>query len=99
MAQKYIEHYPVSDELREAVGQVAVHVLDCLDRGPRTSSTREDRLGGQAAHDRIVRRLEKRGASWNDPRVFMLDLQYHDIRLGRGLYYLLERKGAGRRGS
>ena len=27
----------------------------------------------------------------NDPRVFMLDLQYHDIRMNRGLYYLLER--------
>jgi proteasome accessory factor A len=38
--------------------------------------------------------IERRGLSWNDPRVFMLDLQYHDIRMDRGFYYMLERKGA-----
>ena len=29
-----------------------------------------------------------------NPRVFMLDLQFHDIRLNRGLFSLLERRGA-----
>src|SRR2546423_8802466 len=28
---------------------------------------------------------------WNDPRVLLLDLQYHDVRPERGLYYTLER--------
>jgi proteasome accessory factor A len=37
--------------------------------------------------------IDKNGTTWNDPRVFMLDLQYHDLRLNRGVYYLLERKG------
>ncbi len=32
--------------------------------------------------------------SWGDPRMAQLDLAYHDIRRDRGLYYLLERKGA-----
>ena len=32
--------------------------------------------------------------SWSDPRMAQLDLAYHDIRRDRGLYYLLERKGA-----
>jgi proteasome accessory factor A len=31
---------------------------------------------------------------WGDPRMAQLDLAYHDIRRDRGLYYLLERKGA-----
>ena len=37
--------------------------------------------------------IDSRDTSWNDPRVFMLDLQYHDISMDRGIYYLLERKG------
>ncbi len=34
------------------------------------------------------------GLSWSDPRIAQLDLAYHDIHRDRGLYYMLERKGA-----
>ncbi len=37
--------------------------------------------------------MSKKGWDWKDSRVFMLDLQYHDIRMDKGLYYLLERGG------
>jgi proteasome accessory factor A len=90
MAQKYVEQYPVSDEIRDAV-EMWQYVLDCLDTEP-------DKLSGKI--DWLIKRkmiesfIEKRGSRWSDPRVFMLDLQYHDIRLNRGLFYLLERKGA-----
>jgi hypothetical protein len=90
MAQRYIEQYPVSDELADAVVKWQ-YVLDCLDTDP-------DKLGREV--DWIIKRqliesyLQSKGTGWNDPRVFMLDLQYHDIRVNRGLYYLLERKGA-----
>ena len=33
------------------------------------------------------------GLDWQDSKVQMLDLQYHDLRRDRGLYYLLERQG------
>ena len=39
---------------------------------------------------------ERRGSTWDDPRIAMMDLQYHDIRPDRGLYYVLERSGAAR---
>ena len=90
MAQKYIEQYPVSDQLKDIVGKWQ-YVLDCLDDDP-------NRLAREV--DWVIKRrmiesyLEKRGTTWSDPRVFMLDLQYHDIRLDRGLYSLLERRGA-----
>ena len=42
----------------------------------------------------LERYIDKKGTGWNDPRVFMMDLQYHDIQRDRGLYYLLERAGA-----
>ena len=37
--------------------------------------------------------MRKHGLTWNtiDDRVLMLDLQYHDIRYDKGLYYILER--------
>jgi len=90
MAQKYIEQYPVSDELREAVHEWS-WVLDALTDDP-------ERLAGKI--DWIIKRrmvesfIERRGSRWTDPRVFMLDLQFHDIRLNRGLFSLLERRGA-----
>ncbi len=31
--------------------------------------------------------------SWRDPKISLMDLQYHDIRPDRGLYYLVARRG------
>jgi len=42
----------------------------------------------------IDRYRAKHGLSWGSPRIAQLDLAYHDIHRDRGLYYLLERKGA-----
>jgi proteasome accessory factor A len=33
--------------------------------------------------------MQKKGCGWDDPRLAMMDLQYHDINRNRGLYYLL----------
>src|SRR5690606_35494505 len=44
---------------------------------------------------RMVERYRQRyGMSLTHPRIGQLDLAYHDIHRGRGLYYLLERRGA-----
>ena len=37
--------------------------------------------------------VDKKGCSWDDPRVFLLDLQFHDVKRTRGLYYLMESRG------
>ena len=37
--------------------------------------------------------IDRKGCSWQDPRISMMDLQYHDIRPTKGLYYTLERAG------
>ena len=34
--------------------------------------------------------VDRKGCEWDDPRVAMMDLQYHDVNRKRGLYYLLE---------
>jgi proteasome accessory factor A len=89
MAQKYIEQYPVSDELRDAVAKWQ-YVLDCLDDDPGRLDREIDWV---IKRQMIQSYIDKRSTTWSDPRVFMLDLQYHDIRMNRGIYYLLERSG------
>jgi proteasome accessory factor A len=89
MAQKYMEQYPVSDEHKEAVAMWQ-HVLDCLDDDPNRLDRKIDWL---IKRRMIESYIQSRNTTWSDARVFMLDLQYHDIRMERGLYYLLERKG------
>jgi proteasome accessory factor A len=41
--------------------------------------------------------VEKKGCGWDDPRVFLLDLQFHDVKRTRGLYYLMENRGVAER--
>ncbi len=37
--------------------------------------------------------MDRKHCSWEDPRIAMMDLQYHDVRPDKGLYYTLERSG------
>ncbi|MFP8873315.1 MAG: proteasome accessory factor PafA2 family protein, partial [Myxococcota bacterium] len=90
LAQKYIELYPVTEEHKKAV-EMWQHVLDCLETDPGKLDRQIDWI---IKRKMIESYIEARDLSWTDPRVFMLDLQYHDIRRSRGLYYLLERNGS-----
>ncbi|MDP7571030.1 MAG: proteasome accessory factor PafA2 family protein, partial [Myxococcota bacterium] len=71
--------------------QMWQHTLDCLDTDPSKLDRQIDWL---IKRSMIRSYIDSRETTWNDSRVFMLDLQYHDIRMNRGLYYLLERSGA-----
>lgn len=42
----------------------------------------------------LDRYRSRHGLEWSDPRIAQMDLAYHDIRRDRGLFYLLERRGA-----
>jgi Pup amidohydrolase len=67
------------------------NVLDRLERDPMTLS-RE--LDWAIKRQLIESYRDKHGLSWSDSRVAMIDLQYHDIRPGKGLYYKLEEADA-----
>jgi Pup amidohydrolase len=45
-------------------------------------------------HQLIENYVAKHSLQWNDHRVQMIDLQYHDIHPGKGLYYKLEESDA-----
>jgi len=65
-------------------------VLDALEREPRDLA---DSIDWVAKLVMIENFMERKGLDWRSSQVQMLDLQYHDIRPEKGLYYLLERQG------
>jgi len=65
-------------------------VLETIDRDPLELHRRAD----WAAKYRLIEAYRIRhGLALDDPRIGMLDLQYHDVRRDRGAYYGLERRG------
>ncbi len=90
MASRYYrdrEHEPWVDDVMARWGSV----LDRLTEDPMSLDRELDWV--------IKRRLietymDKHGLAWSDSRVAMIDLQYHDVRPGKGLYYKLEESDA-----
>jgi len=56
-----------------------------------------DRLDWAAKLTLIDRYRRRDGLSWNDPKLRLIDLQFHDIDPDRGLFHRMERRGAIRR--
>jgi Pup amidohydrolase len=78
-------------ELNQVTKDVLVRweeVLDKLERDPRTLVHELDWV---AKRHLMESYMERRGCGWNDPRIRLMDLQYHDVRPDKGLYYTLER--------
>lgn len=65
-------------------------VLDTLERDPRLLVQELDWV---AKRHMIESYMDRKGCGWDDPRTKLMDLQYHDVRQDRGLFYTLERGG------
>ncbi|MBS1105075.1 MAG: putative proteasome component [Deltaproteobacteria bacterium] len=93
MARRYVATREVAAEVKDLIVEWE-RVLDALERDPME-------LRGEI--DWIIKRaliegfMERKGVDWGSPQVQMLDLQYHDLRPDKGLYYILERQGRVRR--
>ena len=70
------------------------HVIECLRRDPMELSEQIDWVMKKAMIEGF---MERKSLDWGSPQVEMLDLQYHDLRPDKGLYYLLERQGRAER--
>ncbi len=78
-------------ELSPATKDILVRwetVLDALERDPRQLVNALDWVAKQRM---IESYLDRKGCGWDSPHAALLDLQYHDIRPEKGLYYTLER--------
>ena len=84
---------------RDLATPVISRVLDLWERGLKAVesgdlSLVERELDWVIKYTLIERYRERHGLSWGDPRIAQLDLAYHDIHRGRGLFHLLQQRGA-----
>ena len=63
-------------------------VLDKLERDPCLLVKELDWV---AKRHMIESYMDRKGCGWDDPRMKLMDLQYHDVRPEKGLFYTLER--------
>jgi proteasome accessory factor A len=81
------EHEPWVDDVLARWGSV-------LDRLAADPMSLDRELDWVIKRHIIENYMAKHGLDWADSRVAMIDLQYHDIRPGKGLYYKLEESDA-----
>jgi proteasome accessory factor A len=93
-AQRYLATHPDCHPTYQAIVAEWGAVLDRLASNPMQLYREIDWV--MKLH-LLTNYMERRHSSWEDPRIAMMDLQYHDVRPEKGLYYLLERSGAARR--
>jgi proteasome accessory factor PafA2 len=78
------------DPVQKDVLQKWQDVIEALGRDPMELDGKIDWV----IKKRLIERyMSRKSLDWSDPQVQMLDLQYHDSRPDKGLYYLLERQG------
>jgi proteasome accessory factor PafA2 len=85
-AKKYVEREDDTPENRDVVERWEA-VLAALETDPSTLHRQLDWVAKQ----RLLEAYRDRdGLDWSDPKLRAIDLQYHDVRRDRGLYYRLE---------
>ena len=78
------------DPIQKDVLQKWEEVIEALKRDPMELDTRIDWV----IKKRLIESyMARKNLAWDDSQTQMLDLQYHDSRPDKGLYYLLERQG------
>jgi proteasome accessory factor A len=92
-ARKYAEGAG-ADATQERVLETWEQILTDLERDPPSTA---DRLDWAAKLRLLEGYRERDGLSWDDPKLRLLDLQYHDVEPERGLYHRLVAAGQMRR--
>jgi Pup amidohydrolase len=90
LAHRYVAEHGANAYVRDVL-QKWEHVLDQLAQDPLSLHREVDWV---AKWHLLTSYMDRRGEDWVSSRVAMMDLQYHDLRPDRGLYFLLERQGS-----
>ncbi len=91
------ERYVATAEISPVYKQVLIEwrsLLEDLERGYEAVA---DRLDWAAKLQILEGFRDRDGLTWDDPKLRMLDLQYHDVDPARGLYFRLVNSGRMRR--
>ena len=78
-------------ELNQVTKDILVRWEEVLDKLEQDPALLVRDLDWVAKRQMIYSYMDRKGCDWKDPRVSLLDLQYHDVRPEKGLYYTLER--------
>lgn len=89
-AHRYVDERGADADTRDVLHKWG-SVVDALAQDPFSLRRQVDWV---AKWHMLTSYMDRRGDDWSSSRVAMMDLQYHDIRPDRGLYFLLERQGA-----
>src|SRR5699024_11703408 len=81
-----------ADEETDHVLRSWSEILDLLEQDPMSAA---DRVEWVAKLQLLERYRGRHGLDWGDPRLQMVDLQYSDLRPGRGLDHRLRAGGRG----
>jgi proteasome accessory factor A len=93
MALQYAASRPLDPETKDVLVKWQ-HVIDALGRDPFELREQIDWVMKKSLIEGF---MERKSLDWDSPQVEMLDLQYHDLRPEKGLYYVLERQGKAER--
>ncbi|MBS0171380.1 MAG: proteasome accessory factor PafA2 [Nitrospira sp.] len=88
---KAAQGYFACHELNQVTKDVLVRWEDVLDRLERDPRLLVRELDWVAKRYLIESYMDRKSCGWDDPRVRLMDFQYHDVRPEKGLYYTLER--------
>jgi proteasome accessory factor A len=93
MALQYVASRSIDPETKDVLVKWQ-HVIEALRRDPMELREQIDWVMKKAMIESF---MERKSLDWESPQVQMLDLQYHDLRPEKGLYYILERQGKAER--
>lgn len=89
LARKYAKDNDAGSD-SEQVLETWESVLEDLERDPTSLA---DRLDWAAKLSLLESYRSRDSLTWKDPKLKLIDLQYHDVRKAKGLFYKLEAKG------
>jgi proteasome accessory factor A len=91
-ARDFIDRRGIEDPVVKRVLELWERTLRAVETGDLDLVSRE--IDWVTKYQLIERYRRKYDLPLSSPRVAQLDLTYHDVHRGRGLYYLLEKRGA-----
>jgi proteasome accessory factor PafA2 len=89
LATRYVGQTELDPSYKDVV-EMWQRVLESLERDPMELADEIDWVAKKAMMEGF---MERKGLDWGSPQVRLLDLQFHDLRPDKGLYFLLERQG------
>jgi len=95
LQQDYLEHalrYLETIDPDPVTKDVVARWQDTLEKLAEDSQQLSSEVDWVIKRELIETYMARHRLSWRDPKVSLMDLQYHDIRPDRGLYYLLARR-------